>query len=394
MKNIIGIWKHEIKTILKDPGTILIMVVGAFLYSLFYSIPFTNQILREVPIGVVDLDNSSLSRELIRNLDSSECIKVASRPMDINDAKNQFFDNQIRAYVVIPRSFEKDIFRGGNTSIPMFTDSAYLIVYKQVSTGILTTVGSLSAKLEVGKFMKKGLSKQQAISVKQPFEFVQIPLYNPVGSYENYIYPLVLILIMQQTMLVGVGLLGGTLRERLRGRKKWTADGVIEVKESEFCAFSKNPMSIVFGKSLAYTSFYMIHSIFYFLVFPILFVYQMTYNVGLMFLLLIPFLFAISFLGQTLIYFFSERENSLLMLVVTSLPLIFLPGFVWPKEAMPTWLILGSKLIPATSAMDGMTRVNQMGATFSQVQGDFWILIGLCILYFALACQVIRKLCK
>lgn len=82
------------------------------------------------------------------------------------------------------------------------------------------------------------------------------------------------------------------------------------------------------------------------------------------------------------------------MLVVTSLPLIFLPGFVWPKEAMPLWLIVGSKFIPATSAMDGLTRVNQMGANFSQVQGDFWILIALCILYFALACQAIKKLCK
>ncbi|MFA7657843.1 MAG: ABC transporter permease [Candidatus Gastranaerophilaceae bacterium] len=383
MKNILKIWKNEFITMLKDPGSLLIMVIGVFMYSLFYTIPFANQILRDVPIGVVDFDNSSLSRELIRDLDSNEFIKIASRPIDVNEAKTEFYANKIRAYIVIPEDFEKDIFRGGNSYIASFEDSAYLIVYKQVSTGILTTASSLGAKLEIGKFMKKGFSKQQAMSVKLPFEFIQIPLYNPAGSYENYIYPLVLILILQQTMLVGAGLLGGTVRERLN-------NGVSKA----FCEYSNNPVEIVLGKSMAYISLYLFYSIFCFLIYPSLFVYEMTYNIGLLYLLLIPFFLSVAFLAQALVYFYTERENSLLILVVTSLPMIFLPGFVWPKESMPLWLIAGSKFIPATATMDGLTRVNQMGAVFHQVQGDFWVLVGLCVLYFALACKVTKKFCK
>lgn len=383
MKNILNIFKNEIIAMLKDPGTLLIMIVGVFLYSVFYSIPFVNQILRDVPIGVIDMDNSSISREFVRNLDSNEFVSVVSRPMDFTQAQEQFFANKIRGFVLIPRDFEKNLLRGGSSSMALFEDSAYLLVYKQVSTGVLTTAGSLSAKLEIGKFMKKGLSKQQAMNIKLPIEFVQIPLYNPAGGYENYIYPLVLVLILQQTMLVGVGLLGGTLKEL-----------VSKCQKSKYCDFSDNPVEIVLGKSFAYTSFYMAHSLIYFLAFPALFVYEMTYNIPLMLLLLIPYLFSIAFLGQALIWFYSERENSLLMLVVTSLPLIFLPGFVWPKEAMPLWLVLSSKLIPATSAMAALTRVNQMGANFHQISGDFWTLVALCILYFYLACQVAKKLCK
>lgn len=383
MKNILKIWKSEILAILKDPGTLLIMVIGAFLYSLFYTIPFFTHILKDVPIAVVDFDNSSLSRELIRNLDSSEFIKVSTRPLDVSQAKEQFFNNEIRAYVVIPKDFERDIFRGGNSYISSFEDSAYLIVYKQVSTGIITTASTMGAKLEIGKMMKKGLSKQQAMSVKLPFEFVQVPLYNPIGSYQNYIYPLVLILILQQTMLVGTGLLGGTRREKLE---------MGQIKS--FCEFSNNPVEIVLGKTFAYSSFYLFHSVFYFLVFPALLNYHMTYNIPLLLLLLIPFLLGISFLGQTLVYFFAKRETSLLILVVTSLPMIFLPGFVWPKESMPLWLIIVSKFFPATSAMDGLVRINQMGASFYQVQGDFLISVGLCVLYFVLACIVTKKLCQ
>lgn len=388
MKNIFKICKNEFATMLKDPGSILVMVIGVFMYSLFYLVPFANQILRDVPIGIVDLDNSSISRELIRNLDSNEFIKVTSRPMDVNEAKKQFFADRIKAYVVIPENFEKDIFRGGTSFVSLFEDSSYLIVYKQITTGVLTTASSLGAKLEIGKFMKKGLSKQQAIRVKLPFEFVQVPMYNPAGSYENYIYPLVLILILQQTMLVGAGILGGTRRELCeRAQKKGDLN-------YHFCEFSTNPVEIVLGKSFAYISLYLIYSVICFLAYPSLFVYEMTYNIGLLYLFLIPFFLSVSFLAQALVYFYTERENSLLMLVVVSLPMIFLPGFVWPKEAIPLWLLGISKFIPATSAMDGLTRVNQMGAAFWQVQGDFYWLVGLCVLYFILACKVTKNLCK
>lgn len=383
MKNILKIFKNEIKTILKDPGSLLIMVIGALMYSFAYTIPFSNHILTEVPIGVIDYDNTSLSRELIRDLDSSEFIKVASRPVDVEDAKEQFYKNEIRAYILVPENFERDIYRGGNSSIAAFEDSAYMIVYKQVASGVLTTTSTLGAKLEIGKFMKKGLSKQQAINVKLPFEFVQMPLFNPVGSYQNYIYPIVLILILQQTMLVGTGLLGGTLRERFK-----------RGDVSSFCEFSNNPVEIVAGKSLAYSAFYLGHSVFYFLVIPALLNYRMSYNIPLLLLILLPFLFAISLLGQTLVYFFAQRESSLLALVVTSLPMIFLPGFVWPKESIPNWLLLFSKFIPATPTIDGLIRVNQMDATFVQVQHDFWLLIALCVLYFYLACRVTKALCN
>jgi len=332
MKNILNIFKSELKNVFTDPGTVLIMVIAIFLYGIFYMIPFSPHVLRDVPVAVVDFDNSSLSRELIRDSDSNEFIKILSRPMSIEDAQEEFFRNKVKAYFVIPKDFEKELLRGGNSFVAAYEDSAFLIIYKQIATGLVTKTSSLSAKIEVGSFMKKGLSKQQAINIKSPFEFVQIPLYNPIGSYQNYIYPLILVLILQQTMLLGTGILGGTIKEKLKGFKTWSKDGqLIEMKQDKVNEFSDNPMEIVFGKSLAYVSIYLIYSLLYFLVFPAFVVYDMTYNQA-MFLILIPFLFAISFLGQALIYFYSERENSLFILIVTSVPILFLPGFVGLKK--------------------------------------------------------------
>ncbi len=394
MMNIIKIFKSEFITMLKDPGSLLVMVLGVFLYTLFYTIPFANHIVKEVPIAVIDNDNSEFSRELIRNLNSSEYLNVIYRPLDVNSAKEEYYKNNIRAYIIIPKDFEKDIKRGTYSQIALFQDSAYLIIYKQITTGVMTTVGTMSAKFEIGKLMKKGINKQLATAVKLPVDFIQIPLFNPAGSYMNYIYPMVLILILQQTLLVGAGLLGGTARELMQGVKRRTKEGVIEIKNDYFCEFSNNPIEIVLGKSFAYVSLYFLYSLFCFLIFPAIFCYEMTYNILLWLILLVPFLFSTAFLAQTLVYFYSTREHSLLMLVVTSLPMIFLPGFVWPKEAMSWWLIAFSKFIPATSAIDGLVRVNQMGAGFSHVKTDIINLYLLCLLYFVLACLVIKKMQK
>lgn len=393
MKTIFKIFLSELKKVLTDPGCALIMVGGVFMYTLFYTIPFSTHVLKDVPIGVIDNDNSSFSRELVRNFDSSEMLKVVSRPLDLQDAQNQFYKNEIRAYVEIPKGFEKDVLRGGHSFVSLFEDSAYLIVYKQITTGIMQTTGTMSAKIEIGKLMKKGLNKQMATAVKLPFEFIQMPLYNPAGSYQNYIYPLVVILILQQTMLVGVGLLGGTRRELIKGVKRRTKDGVKDVIES-YCEFSTNPTEIVLGRAFAYVVLYLIYSVICFLVFPAFLVYEMTYNIPLLLLILFPFLFSVAFLSQALIYFYANREHALLTLVVMSLPLIFLPGFVWPKESMSFSLIAFSKIIPATSAMDGLLRVNQMGAQLYQIQTDVITLCILCVLYFVLACAVAKKVCK
>lgn len=395
MKKIFNIFKSEMLNIFKDPGCVLIMVGGIFLYGLFYIIPFSTHILRDVPIGVIDFDNTSMSRELIRNFDSNEFIKVYSRPQNIELAKEEYYQDKIKAFVVIPKDFEKNLLRGGNSYISSYEDSAFLIIYKQVATGVITTANALGAKVEIASLMKKGISKQQAMTIKLPFEFVENPLFNPIGSYLNYLYPLVLILILQQTMLTGIGILGATIKERLNGYKIRNKEGEItDMKLDKISEFSDNPYEIVFGKSLAYTSLYLIYSLLYFLILPPLVVYNSTYNILPMCLILIPFLFSTAFLGQSLVYFYQERESALLLLIVTSVPMIFLPGFIWPKECIPSILLFFSKFIPSTSAIDGLIKINQMGATFSQVLKDFLLLLGLCLLYFFCAVQVIKKLTK
>ena len=393
VSNIIKICKDELKLIFTDAGCQLVMVGAIFMYSIFYMMPFSNQATRDVPIGIIDNDKSVMSREFVRDLDATEYVKIKNDFTNINEAKNEYYKNKIQAFIVIPKDFERDIKRGKPSFVSTYTDSAFMIVYKQVATAVATLATEFGAKIEVGALMKKGVPKDTAIKLVMPFDFVQNPLYNPIGSYQNYIYPMVLIMLLQQTMIIGACMIGSTLREKLRGVRYREKDGSVKFyKLNSITPYTNSPVAIVLGKALAYSGLYFIYAMLYFLIFPAFVVYDMTYNILPMILMLIPYLLSCAFLGQSLVYFCSKREVSFFILVSSSVPLIFLPGFVWPKEAIPDFLNIVSKLIPFEPAADGLIKINQMGASFSQVQHDFWILVGLCLIYFVCACEAVKKM--
>lgn len=393
VSNIIKICKDELKLIFNDAGCLLVMVGAIFMYSIFYMMPFYNQATRDVPIGIIDNDQSAMSREFVRDLDATEYVKIKNNFTNINEAKQEYYKNKIQAFIVIPKDFERDIKRGKPSFVSTYTDSAFMIIYKQVATAVATLATEFGAKIEVGTLMKKGVPKDTAIKLVMPFDFVQNPLYNPIGSYQNYIYPMVLIMLLQQTMIIGACMIGSTLREKLRGVRYREKDGSVKFyKLNSITPYTNSPVEIVLGKAFAYSGLYFIYAMIYFLIFPSFVVYDMTYNIVPMFLMLIPYLLSCAFLGQSLVYFCSKREVSFFILVSSSVPLIFLPGFVWPKEAIPVFLNFVSKFIPFEPAADGLVKINQMGASFSQVQHDFWILVGLCLIYFVCACAAVKKM--
>ena len=378
MKKFFDIVKDEFYAFFHDSGAMLIMIIGVFAYSLFYAIPYSTEIIKEVPVGVVDLDHSNLSREFTKRLNATDYADVISSFNDLHDAQIQFYEDNIKGFVLIPKNFEKDILRGTQSTVSVYADTSYLIIYKAVYSGVVQTASSLGARIEVGKLLKAGVPKQLALALKQPFEFVQVPMYNPAGGYETYVYPVILILILHQTLVVGMGLMQGTKNE---------------LKE-DFCEKKEDIPIVVFGRCTAYVLLYLFYSIIIFLFFPAIFVYPMAYNIFPLFLMLILMYYSAGFFSNTISYFFKTRESALLILVVTSLIFIFIPGLIWPREAIPQWINIIAFFIPATCSIDGIVKVNQMNATLWDIRYDLLWVLFLCVLYFKLACITIKKSCK
>jgi ABC-2 type transport system permease protein len=108
------------------------------------------------------------------------------------------------------------------------------------------------------------------------------------------------------------------------------------------------------------------------------------------FIFIMPYIFAVAFLGISIATLFKKREHSLIFMFFTSIPFIFLSGFSWPANEMPLLLQKLSLLIPSTMAIQGYLRLNTMGASLPQVSNELGFLMILMVAYFIIALLITK----
>ena len=140
-----------------------------------------------------------------------------------------------------------------------------------------------------------------------------------------------------------------------------------------------------FGRGIAHLTIYLPALALYLIVLPRFYGFSTLGQQPQLFALATVFLLATSFMGQAIGAWFTRPENATLLLLATSLPQFFTTGFAWPREAIPDAAIALGRMFPADSAIDGLVRVNQLGASIWEVAHDWLGLWCLALGYFALA---------
>lgn len=378
-----SVLRSEYRNIFHDAGVLLIAVGTIFIYSMAYSLAYKNEVLRDIPVAVVDNSHTPSSRQLIRAFDATPNIDVAYKPTSLEEAKKLFFERKVYGVIVIPSDYEKKLMRTEKVNIAIYADASYFLMYRQVFFDFAGSIGQSNYHVEWLRFVSKGASTKQAEALSSPVVTSVHNLYNPYLGYATFIMPAILIVIIQQTLLIGIGMVGGTWREKKLYRT------LIPTGQSRMSVFP-----IVLGKSTAFISIYCI-TITYLLTFHYkLFGYPVKGDTMDLILFLIPYLLSCTFLGIAVSTLFKHRENSLLLLLFTSIPVLMLSGASVPSECIPTWLFNGAKIIPSSSGVDGFLRIQTMGATLAEVGAQFrtlWILTGV---YFILACFGMRRILR
>ncbi len=367
MRGFLRIWSGELGRIFKDPGSMLLLMFAVFFYSLFYPMPYGREVLKEVPIALVDLDRSAASRQLGRMIDATEEVSVAWRPRDLDEARQLCMDRKAYGLVVIPEGFERKVYRQERATVSVYADGGYFLMVRQVRGGVSRAVGTMSAGVEIKRLEASGMGAAAATASRAPLQLVSTALGNPAGGYGAYVVPAVFILILQQTLLAGISMLAGA---PVRAENMVTA-GVA---------------TAVLGKAAAYLTLYLGHAAYYLVISPRIYGFRQQGDPVSLLIFVLPFLLSVIFLGLGVATLCADREVPMMVVVFSSLPLLFLSGFSWPPEAIPPWLRAVSWLVPTTAGIDGLLRINQLGAGWRNVTGDWLVLCGLACLYFPLAC--------
>lgn len=371
------IWKQEFRTTFRDQGVLIFFILVPLAYPLIYGFIYTNETLRDVPTVVVDDSRSSLSRKFVRMLDASPDVAVAAHCADMEEAKLALRDRCAYGIVYFPETFGSDIAAGRQTQVSLFCDMSGLMYYKALLSASTEVSLAINAELKTAR-AGNTTERQDQITV-YPIEYEDIALYNPTNGFAAFLLPAVLMLVIQQTLLLGIGLSAGTAREKNQFRD------LVPINRHY-----NGTLRIVFGKGLSYFMVYVLIAVYVLCVVPWIFRLNRIAIPGELLLFTLPYLSACIFFAMTASIAIRNRETCMLIFVFTSVPLLFLSGISWPAAAIPPFWRYFSYLFPSTFGINGYVRINSMGATLDEVSFEYqalWLQTGI---YCLTTCVVYR----
>ena len=349
-------WVDTLETIAADKGVLLLIAIAPLIYGFFYPWPYSEQAVTRVPVAVVDYDHSNLSRQITRFAQASPRIDVRMVIGDERQARQALWRGEIEGYALLPRDLKRDVLRGSPAMVTVEANGSYALLNKAVLSGFAEAVGTVSAGVEIRKLQASGQSAQQAQASRNPISTQMVALFNPTEGYGSYVVPAVALLIIQQTLLMGVAMLVGL----------WAETGQHRADAATWLGRILGFSTVGYLSGLLYFGW-----IFWAQDFP------RGANTGGALVLLALYIPAICTLGALLGVWFGNRERALQVLLFTALPMAFVSGFSWPAEALPELLQALRWLFPSTAGIQASLRLNQMGAPLADVAGYLLILAAL-----------------
>ena len=371
------IWAQEMKQVFRDEGVLIFFVVVPLAYPLLYSWIYNNEVVREVPVVVVDDSHSGTSRQLIRSCDASPDVRVLCYAADIDEAKSLVSRQLAKGIYYIPSDFDERLGRMEQATISVYCDMSLMLTYKAIYQTVMAVTQKMGAEIQTK--LSHPYTKREAQIAVQPLSYDEVPIFNPSGGYGSFILPAVLILILQQTLVLGIGLSAGTARERNRYHELIPID-----------RHYQGIFRIIGGKFMCYFMIYMVMGAYLSLFVPWLFSFPMLAQWQDLLILMLPYIMACIFFGMIVSCIVRYRENVMLLMVFVSLPLLFLTGVSWPQTSIPPFWQSISWLFPSTFGARAYIRMNTMGGTLSDVMFEYRMIWLQALLYFLVTCIVYR----
>ena len=371
------VWMHEYKQIFKDEGTLLFVILVPLLYPVLYSWIYNNEVVKEVPVAVVDCSHSAMAREFVRHCDASSDVKVAYRCNSLEEAKDFVGHQKVYGVIYMPEDFGTRLGRMEQAHVSVYCNMGLMLTYKAIFQTCTSVAADLNSRIQIE--LSGAYTAREGELTASPINVRDVPMFNNTGGYGNFILPGVLVLVLQQVLLLGIGMAYGTSYEK---------HGFVRLKPMLERNFGLS--RIMVGRTLGFFALFVMLSAWVLLAIPRIFNFVHIMPRGEFLLFTIPYLLACIFFAITFSFIVRQRENVMLLVVFTSVPFLFMSGVSWPKSNIPEIWQLTSYLFPSTFGIQGFIKLNTMGCLFSDIWPEIKALWMQVIVYGALATLVTR----
>lgn len=382
LADIFLVWRHELGSFLHDEGVMIFCLIVPLAYPLLYGFIYTQEVVREVPVVVVDEDKTALSREFTRLVDATADVCIVARCADMEEAREAMRRHAANGILRIPSDFSQNvnnINRWQQAHVEAYCDMSSMFYYKALYSAATAVSLDMNKQIKVQRNSALTTGRDEEINTS-PVSYEYVAMFNPTGGYDGFLLPAVLILILQQTLVLGIGMRNATVMEHYRSGLPSIVDHRV------------GTLSMVLGQALLYFMVYSLCAVWTLVCIPHIFHLPQIAHPWSLFWFVLAFITDITFFAMTVSVIVRGREKPMLLFAFLSVPLLFLSGISWPGSALPWFWKAFSWLFPSTFGINGFVRLNTLSADLGQVAVEYTGLLVQTAVFFLMAYVVYRHM--
>lgn len=363
MQNFFSLLKREFQLFWQNSVLRMLFIGAPLLYAILLGYVYGKGKVTELPILVIDYDQTEMSAKAIEMFNDDEVIYVSKVLYDQNDIEKIAIDQEANAVVIIPKDFQKMVFTKKYPEITTIVNTANILTANYASTAIQVCLGTLKAGVQMETLRKQGVPEKLISSQYEPFKTTFLKKYNRSTNYMYYLWPGVLSAVLQQVMLLALALSfasefeNGTFTHLVQ-----KSNSIIQMMSIKIIPY----FVMSFGVWLIYWFFTFYFRIPFFENLP-----ELTFVAGI-------FILSVSFIGILVSILIPSQLKATEILMVIATPSFILSGFSWPLSQMPNWVQGIANIIPLTHFLKAFRVLIIEEGTLSQVKSPIFnmILIG------------------
>ena len=326
--NLSIIWKllkKEAELVQNDHSVLLALLVAPLLYFLLMGSTYINKDEEQVGVGIVDLDQTKSSKAFLNKVNATQKIAITKTYTSFLEAKSGLNAFEIQGIINIPNGFEKKLKKNESSPIGLILNNTKFLSSNDINKAVNLVAIDYALEARQKFFESKGINPSFAKQKANPITAQVNAVYNPTNNYGDFLLPALLILILHQTLLIG-------LSESVSSDRK---NGLMTIGFEES---KNNVINYIFGKTGFYLILYTAYMLLtYFVVFPF-FDLPIKGSIFSLIIVSILFLFTTVLYGWFVTSFFKSQVRAMEVMAFTSYPVFLITGITWSVSEMPLFL--------------------------------------------------------
>ncbi len=343
---------------------------------LLFALTYRTQVLTDIPTGIVDLDRSQLSRQLITELKQAEYLDVAAYYSNYEDLRHDIEKGKIVVGVAIPEKYGQSVESRRPTRVGMIIDGSNMVYAINASVAVLQVTRTVEVKNGVKVLLAQGNHMQDAKNALLAINFVEEPWFNPAINYAFFLVLGLALNIWQQccTLLASMTVIGET------GTPSW-----VHLKSSNL-----SMAGVFISKTLAHLLIFMgTVAVLYGISFGILGL-PLRCDFGKLMLFTLGFAIAMHSIGTLVSTVAHTAADASRIAMAIAVPAFVLSGFTWPLEAMPHYLAEIVKWLPQTGFFQGVIFLSMKDASWAYMSQYYMQFLAFALVAYLLSMILFR----